>query len=171
MTAALCTLPRGAPLPTCDERLMQLHHYWLSMHPAPDAMPGRRDFDPTRIPTLLPWLWLIDVKRDPLRFKYRLVGTRHVEAAGWDPTGRWLDEAHPRFKTASAYPQFCATATHGEICYYRGPPTFVMKRDYISIERLILPLAANGRDVDMLLGIIVLHPVGPPSTHEIGRPS
>jgi hypothetical protein len=34
----------------------------------------------------------------------------------------------------------------------------VIKKDYIAIERLMLPLASDGRCVDILLGITVLNP-------------
>ncbi|HUN49684.1 MAG TPA: PAS domain-containing protein [Candidatus Sulfotelmatobacter sp.] len=151
-------LPAGADLPACDHRLVRLHRYWQSIRPAPEALPGRQHFDPAAVRDLLALIWLIDVHRAPLRFKYRLVGTVHVDAEGRNPTGLWLDEAHQRFAASSAYPQFVAAATEGRIAFYRGPPAYVIKKDYIAIERLILPLAADGREVDVLLGITVLNP-------------
>lgn len=156
------SFPADGPPPPCDGRLRELHAYWRAIHPDERRLPGRRHFDPIAIPSLLQWIWLVDIHREPLRFKYRLVGTIHVEAAGWDPTGRWLDEAHPDFVHSSAYPQFRACAEDAEICFYRGPPTYVIKKDYVLIERFILPLAGDGHTVDMVLGITVLNPSMPP---------
>jgi hypothetical protein len=55
--------------------------YWegkLSGRP----MPTRRDFDPVfEIPHLLPWIMLVDVLREPLDFRYRLIGTSNSKFA------------------------------------------------------------------------------------------
>ena len=149
-------LQRDAELPACDDKIGTLHRYWLSIAPQPGKLPGRLHFDPVMVARLLPWLWLIDVVHDPLRFRYRLIGTVHVDAAGWNGTGLWLDQARPNFVASIAFPQFCAVATEGVLAFYTGPPTYLIKKDYIKIERLIMPLARNGRDVDMLLGITIL---------------
>lgn len=156
--AVLLLLVPGAVLPPCDPRRGELYAYWRSIRPAADLLPGRRHFSPTDIPRLLSWIWLVDVERAPLRFKYRLVGTVHVEAAHSDPTGSWYDEVHPRFVTSTAYPQFAAAAEHAQLAFYHGPPVYVIDAKYKTIERLILPMAQNGRDVDMLLAITVLDP-------------
>jgi len=158
MQAQAGILPATAVLPACDDRLARLYSYWQSIRPSPEALPGRQHFDPASVRDLLPLIWLIDVQREPLRFKYRLVGTTHVEAEGCNRTGQWLDEAHERFTASTAYPQFVAVATEGRVAFYRGPPVYVIKKDYIAIERLILPLAQNGRDVGVLLGMTVLNP-------------
>ena len=153
-------LAPGADLPPCDKRIGDLYRYWLSIRPSPALLPGRRNFHPTDIPRLLQWIWLVDVQHAPLRFKYRLVGTAHVDAANDNPTGQWYDEVHPRFGQSTAYPQFVAVAEHAQVAFYRGPPVYVIDEKYKTIERLILPMAQNGSDVDMLLAITVLDPKG-----------
>lgn len=150
-------LGRDDDLPPSDDKIAVLHRYWRKLCPSSRLLPGRQHFDPLQVPRLLPWVWLIDVSRDPLRFRYRLIGTVHVDACGWNQTGLYLDQVHPRFIGSSAYPQFCAVAEREGLAFYAGPPTYVIKKDYISIERLILPLAADGEVVDKLLGITVLH--------------
>src|SRR5260370_24175935 len=77
-------------------KLKRLYDYWLSIHPHA-GLPGRQHFDPTAIPDLLPYIFMVDIERNPLRFKYRLVGTEYVRMIGRDLTGRYLDEAHPGF--------------------------------------------------------------------------
>jgi hypothetical protein len=56
-------------------------------------MPARRDIDPVlEIPGLLPWIILVDVLRDPLDFRYRVIGTGVVERTRRDYTGACLSE-------------------------------------------------------------------------------
>ncbi len=146
----------NSPLPEdCDPRLRRLCEYWLSLRPAADGLPGRQHIDPAAIRDLLPWIWMVDVERNPLRFRYRLLGTEQVHAMERDLTGHLLDDAHPRFVTSVSYPQYVAAAERAEIGYRRGPPVFHLNKDYVAIERLLLPLAKDGAAVDVLLAITV----------------
>jgi hypothetical protein len=154
-------LPAEVGLPPCDERIVELYRYWLGIHPARGLIPGRQHFDPVDVPRLLPWMWLIEFQRHPLRFKYRLVGTEHVQALGRDPTSAWLDEVHPRFTTSSGYRQFVTAVGRGEMGFHRGASVYYKNRAMANIERLILPLARTGYDVDMLLGLTMFVPMSP----------
>jgi hypothetical protein len=146
------------PPPTADARVRQLYDHWYGLWPAPGLLPGRQHFDPTILPpSLLPLLWLADVQRTPLRFRYRLLGTEHVRVLGRDYTGQWIDEAHPAFLRSTAYPQFVAAAERASVGYRSGDTLIILPKDYRSMERLLLPLARDGRQVDMLLAISVYH--------------
>ncbi len=162
-------LPAEVGLPPCDERIVELYRYWLAIHPARGLIPGRQHFDPVDVPRLLPWLWLIEFRRHPLRFKYRLVGTEHVQALGRDPTSQWLDAAHPRFTTSSGYRQFVAAVARGEVGFHRGAAVYYKNRAMATVERLILPLARNGHDVDMLLGLTTFIPPAPAAAQSSAR--
>lgn len=150
----------GESLPACDPRLASLYRYWLGIRPAADLLPGRRHLEPEAIPQLLPWICLTDVQRAPLRFKYRLVGTRLVDVLGSDPSSGWYEEVHPDFPVSNAYPHFVAAVEQRRVAWYRGPATMFASARWKTIERLILPMAQNGRDVDMLLAITALDPAG-----------
>jgi hypothetical protein len=149
----------SAPPLAADKRIRQLHEYWLALHPAPGLLPGRQHFDPADIPGLLPFVWLADVQRAPLRFRYRLLGTEHLRVFGRDYTGRWLDEAHPQFEASPGHPQYLAAVEQGLVGYRRGHTLFAptLPREYRSIERLLLPLARDGGTVDMLLAMSLYH--------------
>src|SRR5260370_35522728 len=114
-------LPAEVGLPPCDERIVELYRHWLAIHPARGLIPGRQHFDPVDVPRLLPWLWLIEFRRHPLRFKYRLVGTEHVQALGRDPTSQCLADAHPRFPTSSRKRHVWAASAQGHVGLPRGP--------------------------------------------------
>ena len=76
-------------------RLLRL----LASNLAAGRLPGRQHVSPFDIVPLLPRVWLLDVVRDPLRFRYRLVRTGEVRTLGREVTGQWIDEAHPEFLT------------------------------------------------------------------------
>jgi hypothetical protein len=148
----------NSPPPTADARVRQLYDHWHELRPAPGVLPGRQHFDPTALsPSVLPFLWLADVQRSPLRFRYRLLGTEHVRVLGRDYTGQWIDEAHPAFLRSTAYHQFVAAAERAAVGYRSGDTLIILPKDYRSMERLLLPLARDGRRVDMLLAISVYH--------------
>ena len=74
-------------------RIHRLYSYWDSQRQASGSlMPRRSDIGPDQIRDLLPNMMIVDVERAPLRFRYRLVGTRVVEYNGLEFTGRYLGE-------------------------------------------------------------------------------
>lgn len=149
----------GVPPADCDARIRRLFDYWQSIHPAEGGLPGRRHVEPLHLPELLRWLCLIDVAREPLRFRYRLVGTGQVQALRRDLTGQWLDAALPGFERSAAYPDLVAVAT-GEIRYRRGRPDIPLEDSDAQMERLLLPLARDGASVDMILGMTLYRKSG-----------
>jgi hypothetical protein len=74
-----------------SRRVKDLHRYWQSKCGA-GTLPPRAAIDPTEIPRLLPYLVITEIETEPMRVRYRLVGTQAVEATGWDFTNRYLDE-------------------------------------------------------------------------------
>ncbi len=128
--------------------LRTLYGLWLAAR-RDGALPGRADFDPLEMPpAVLPWITIFDVEPDPLRFLVRIVGTGIVEASGSDTTGLYLDkmpntgaiEERMRWVVANRKPYFMADL-----------PLAWTHKVYRRYSALGLPLAADGRDVDMLL--------------------
>ena len=154
MDAIQCELPRDADLPPCDARIAALHGYWRRIRPAGGRLPGRQHLDPVDIPKLLPWIWMIDVQRAPLRFKYRLMGTEQVRVVGRDHTGAWLDVCYPQWAAGPTYSQFQAAA-QGMIAYRRGVPLPHAPKEHLLTERILLPLARDGETVDILVALSV----------------
>lgn len=76
-----------------DSNVRQFLQLWQDAHVG-DRTPGKDFLDPLRLRFLLGSLSLLEVHADPLRFRYRLVGTDIVERLGHELTGKWLDE-HP----------------------------------------------------------------------------
>ncbi len=146
-----------------EQRLEHADHkrlwaYWRSKAPA-GGIPARADLDPLDIPALLPRLALIDVECEEGRsqFRYRLAGTEIVARAGRDPTGKSFVELYE-----GAYLEQ-ALATYREVVETRQPHLSRRRfpvesgRDFLSYDRLILPLARDHRSVDMLVLCTVFH--------------
>jgi hypothetical protein len=142
-------------------KIKALYAYWLSIRPAGGLLPARRHFDPLDIPELLPNIWMIDVRRDPLRFRFRLIGTEVVRFTGRDATGRWLDEVYPNYRSSDAYHVHCAVAESSRPRYRKSGVLSNPNRKQVTAERLYLPLADDGRNVDIVL-VMTLHSGEPP---------
>jgi hypothetical protein len=71
--------------------LREFAAYWRSKTSSA-RLPRPAAIDPMEIPHLLPCVVIAQIEPAPFRVRYRLVGTRLVEAHGGDYTGRYLDE-------------------------------------------------------------------------------
>jgi hypothetical protein len=135
--------------PDCGKLL----DYWLSLHP-PQKLPGRQHLEPTDIAPLLPHIRLVEVHRTPLRFRYRLLGTHVDSVHGRSLKGQWLDEAY-----ADDAQGVTLIADYREVVevaaptWRRGRPRVLPDPNCAELEVLRLPLAADGRTVDMILAI------------------
>jgi len=139
--------------PDCDSGIKTAHGYWEAIKPSPELLPGRQHFDPTEIPEVLPYIWLIDVTRAPLRFRWRLLGSWHAAAMNGNHVGRWIDEVVPDFQSGPLYPQYLNVVERRTIAFRAGRSLMRKDRDFVVVERLIMPLAADGQTVDMIMGV------------------
>jgi hypothetical protein len=150
-------------LPPCHAKIAAIFRYWRDLRPGEGLIPGRQHFDPASVPTLLPCIRLYDVHRDPWRFRYRLMGTDLVRQIGRDMTGKWFGDDVPDAQHTKSYRDLLFVAAGKGISYHRGYPVFAhAHKDHLSSERILLPLARNGIDVDMILGLSVLHVLAAP---------
>lgn len=129
--------------------------YWRSIAP-PGALPGRQHVVPEMMAPWLSRLWLLDVHRDPLRFRCRLVGSDMVRTLGREVTGKWLDEVHPASAAdPSSRDRFRFVAELGRPTWRRGAPRWTRELDCRLVESLMAPLAADGRTVDKIIAVSI----------------
>lgn len=138
----------------CDWRIRALYDHWRSIHP-PSGLPDRQHFDPLDVPRLLGNIWMIDVFRDPLRFRFRLVGTVMVDFMGHDATGKWVDDLTSGPEGDLAIERLRRLVEEKTPIYRAGPPSITHQKDFYRLERVYLPLAGDGVTVDIILGIAV----------------
>lgn len=137
-----------------DDRVRRLYAYWLGLCEAGGGLPRRRDMDPLDIADILRWVWMVDVQHDPLRFKFRLFGTAHVETMGTERTGQWIDEAFPEFPTSAGYADYVTVAEDLKPSYRKGAAHYHVP-DYKTIERIMLPLVDDEGRGEIILALTV----------------
>ncbi len=124
-----------------------LYTLWL-VKCSPGLLPSRADIDPIEMPKLLPHIILVDVERDPWRFRARVFGTAIVDAIGFDPTGRYLEEVDGTDPIQRRAEVLASTARP---YFVPHEPLRWSAHDFKHYSTLGLPLAGNGTTVDKLL--------------------
>lgn len=144
--------------------LLAVRDYWLEKKGG-KRFPGRSDIDPTEITSLLPSVFLIDVFSDPIRFKYRLVGTAITAMFGRDSTGKWVDEALYGASLEQILISLSAAVESKEPYVVRRTVPYVQK-DWVTVEISLFPLGDDDTRVSMILGgidLVNIHEVPPVS--------
>ena len=140
-------------MPIRNEVLRKLAAHWDDLR-GERPLPARTEFDPLDVRYALGYISLIEVHRDPLRFYFRLDGTKQVELFGIDCTRRFLDEAMPKDHAAMAGESYRQVAESGIPGHHLRKIRFHERM--IDYEVLILPLSgATATRVDFLATGIV----------------
>ena len=135
----------------------QLYDYWIQ-RAGGRSMPGRRDIHPGDIPRLLPQLSLIDVERDPRRYRVRLAGTRLYDVYGRDITGAYVDELESGGNVGYW------TAAYRRVAEGARPAQGIVRSPLAGKDHLVqfwlrLPLSEDGERVTMILSYDAFVPV------------
>jgi hypothetical protein len=133
-------------------RLREAYAYWDAKRKN-KLMPSRADIDPVEMPRLLPYIILIDVVREPLDFRYRLIGTQACSIMRRDFTGQFFSKIPGNEKESALWRGCDAVVGSKAPMYwqlpYVGPDRFL--RDY---ENVLLPLSNDGVNVTMIFKVI-----------------
>ncbi|MFM7344484.1 MAG: PAS domain-containing protein [Tagaea sp.] len=130
--------------------LIQVRAYWESKRRPCGGLPGRADIDPLEMRYALGHLVLTDVEAgDPPRFRLRLVGSHVAERMGYDATGRYIDALLPAPWPVSVLPFYRRVVETGAPVLQAVDDVFDER--YLKGEILRLPLAKDGKRVDMVL--------------------
>jgi len=120
------------------------------------GLPERRRFDPMAVPRLLPHLWILEITGDGSRLRYRLAGSAMVDALGFDPTGRTIEDivsAKANVNSTQSLRRYWTSMRDGVATWRRGPARHWRNSDWIDVESLCVPFALGGPDVAQLIGI------------------
>ena len=134
------------------DSLRQALAYWDAKRRG-RRMPARRDLDPIEIPRLLSRIILTDVLRDPLDFRYRLIGTEVVAVARFDFTGLRFSELSGKGSDSVVWDN-CLTVVRTKAPFSRKPPYVGPRDDLHSGQNLLMPLSSDGLEVDMIFQVI-----------------
>jgi hypothetical protein len=130
--------------------------YWESKR-AGRAMPARRDLDPVlEIPKLLQWVVLVDVLRDPLDFRFRLIGTGIVDKSRSNHTGKLFSEL-PHIGRDSHLWKHRVTVIETGAPLRCEPPYIGGARGVRRVVDIPLPLSDDGIEVNMIFTVVAFH--------------
>jgi hypothetical protein len=132
----------------------EMFAYWASRR-EDGRLPGRAAIHPQHFKRHLPTISLIDVLSEPRDYRLRLAGTGLYSVYGREITGRTLEDVFA--PPAAAYWR----TELDKIVESKRPGVGVHSlawrgAAHLSILWLRMPLATNGRDVDMILGYDVV---------------
>jgi len=131
-------------------RLRRLYQDWLVRRRG-RLLPARSDFDILDLAYMLGDLNLLEVLRDPLRFRFRVHATNAVKLLGYDLTGKTVDDyPDPAYRAFVNEHYGGVVARREPRRIHRNP--FATRDHILRWEGLILPLAEDGESVDMLMG-------------------
>jgi len=134
----------------------RFYEYWRDAAPH-GRLPGRQHIAPEDIVPLLSRLWILDVFRDPLRFRYRLVGTDITRSVQRELTGHWLHEAQPEsLRNVNLRDRYRFILETGQATWRRGPTLWDRDPNHRVVENCLAPLAADGETVDKIIAVSVL---------------
>jgi len=127
----------------------ELFDYWRKSAGG-RKMPARSDFDPLKVPRLLPSIGLIDVRAGLDAAAFRLAGTRLHDIYGGEITGKRASEVFSGERADYWHRIHARVVGQGLPLsgVVRGP---VKGRDHVILFWLRLPLAENGGEVDRIL--------------------
>lgn len=90
-------------------------------------------------------------------FRFRLVGSRILNRLGYDPTGERLEDTGLDYRNnPSLTDRYRATVEHRRPTYRLGQQKLTRTREFEFVENIFLPMAVDGRTVDMLMALSVL---------------
>jgi hypothetical protein len=130
-----------------SEIVRQILEYW-QFKCRGRKMPARADLDPLEMRGALNQMVMIEIHRDPLRFRTRLVGSEQVKNRGFDFTANWLDELPDGYRSV-VLPRAEAVAMRGESV--RSRIRRKLDDRLFDYETVWLPLGADGETATMIM--------------------
>jgi hypothetical protein len=116
-------------------------------------IPARADFDPLDLRYIIGNLSLLDVLRDPIRFRYRIHSTNMAQWHGFDLTGKEIDNCPNAERGAQIKDHFTTVVDRQvpvvRVHEWRGGNGQVLRH-----EALVLPLASDGSTIDMIMSAV-----------------
>jgi PAS domain len=132
----------------CRPAIARLYAYWDGKRHG-RKMPARADIDPVEMREWLGRIILYDVLRDPLNFRYRLIGSQIVYAAGADLTGCLISDQTVSSNKDATMKNLSEIVARRSFRFRNEP---IQGRDNLfrSDQRIFLPLSRTD-EVEMIL--------------------
>jgi len=133
--------------------LQRLHGDWESRRRG-RRMPARADFDPIDLKYVLGHLSLVDVRRDPLRFRFRVHAGNVAARVGFDLTGKAVEaiaDVHYRKLVSDHY----TAVVEQRRPVFKFRDRVMTDNICLHCEVLALPLGDDGETIDRIMSAFV----------------
>ncbi|MGV8996016.1 MAG: PAS domain-containing protein [Parvibaculaceae bacterium] len=137
-----------------------------------DALvPLRSAIEPTKIPSILPWLLLLEVVMidGKQEFRYRLSGTGCRDIFGIDYTGKILGESLTPDGANARKHEFQKVISTGKPIYSSSHLP-IAERDFINVFRGVFPVSVNGNHIDQIFVVIAREDLLMETPRRVARP-
>lgn len=115
------------------------YNYWNGLR-CGRSCPDRAEIDPIiDIPALAPHIMLVDVRLEPLDFRFRLIGSAVRQNFGGDYTGHWFSE-YPAVAAGTPIWQRHRTVAETGQPMLQIPPYVGPQNDFGRVASVLLPL-------------------------------
>ena len=136
-------------------RVVKLVYEYWAIKAAGGLLPRRSDIRWEELRGLASYVGMVDVLKDPLRFRIRFFGTQLVQWAGRDYTGSVIDEGATGLERL-VFDDYTYVIETQQPRYDERSAAWP-GRGYHRLERIVAPLSSDGKTVDMLFGAIDVH--------------
>ncbi|MEH6526725.1 MAG: PAS domain-containing protein [Sneathiella sp.] len=129
-----------------------------------NLLPSRNDFDLAALASILPNIVLLDVIKNPLDFKYRVIGNEAMQNFTKNYTGVAMSEIPGKGPESAVFSSLKTVVQSKEPCSqhipYVGP-----NHDFKKISSLALPLAKDHVNVDKIMIVVEFIRIQPYHKH------
>lgn len=133
-------------------KVRALWDYW-SRASVNGALPRRSDIDPVEIAPLLPNILISEITHEPLRVRYRLVGTACAQYARLDFTGMYLDELDFGPSDCEDWPHYYAVLCERKVPLFGETSIPYGDERQAGVEFGMFPLSHDGDTVSQCISI------------------
>lgn len=134
------------------QKIKDFVEFWWSKH-TPDRLPTRSDFDFYEITEWVSHVIIMDVLSNGSDFRYRLIGTRIVEAVGRDLTGKNVSNSSYTGNKDNVFQTFSMPVTEKRPIIRRGKMIWLHEKKWKNYESVHCPLFDKNRSVNMTIGV------------------
>jgi hypothetical protein len=134
--------------------LVPMHDFWRQECGGAVPLP-RRFIDPVRLPPkILPRFAIIEVFRDPMDFRYRLLGTNLIQFFGRDSTGKRFSEIDYPQPQGDRLKHYFELIANEDVVVHRQTTADWANRDYVTIASMFVPGTSDGKTTDLIFGAV-----------------
>lgn len=139
------------PPPLAEGALRTLFDYWRDLGMAAGGLPALADFDPLRLPHLLPNIWIVEVEPESRRFRMRLAGESINSIYRRNIGRKFFAEVFDASDMPGIIARYRRALTEPAVFYATGY-VYAAAGQYCTGHRLGLPMLGSDGGTRILIG-------------------